>query len=188
MRNKLDLAFNLSILPIIFFILIIALQFLIFILLYLLYYSLSEGNIEKIYKILIYLLPLTFSVLVLVLLIYLALPILKRLLTAESFSKILDSLKLIFTLKFIRISFTYEYFTYWLEWLLSLFFFIAPILLIKSIVLDLLDNYLNEDIIHFINLYINMFLLMVSLVYTAIYSVFVEDKLEVPAILEEENG
>ena len=33
-----------------------------------------------------------------------------------------------------------------------------------------------------------MFLLMVSLVYTAIYSVFVEDKLEVPAILEEENG
>ncbi|RUM58942.1 MAG: hypothetical protein DSY59_05170 [Persephonella sp.] len=187
LRKNLNIAITLSISIFIFIFLISGLQFLIYIILYISYYIVAQDNFSKFYDTFIFLLAFAFILIIIILTFYLILPILRKVLLYNRPYKLMLALPKLFSLKFLKISFTYDYFTFWFKWLISVVgtIFIGTIL--KIIVINLLNPFINEIIIFIVSSYIYMLLLTILSVYTAICSIFSKEKLEFPALIEEEN-
>ena len=186
-KRNLNISIVLSFLIFVFIFFLAGLQFLIYIFLYLSYYMLAGENFSRLYDIFIFLLALSFTVLTFILIFFLILPILRKILLNRKVYKLLLVLKSLFSLKFIKISFTYDYFVFWFKWIFTVIWFALIGLFFEILVLNLLEVINNDILRFFVSTYINMLLLTILVVYTSICSIFSKEKLEFPALIDEEE-
>jgi len=135
----------------------------------------------------IFLFSLSFVLLIIILTFYLNLPILRKILLANRPVKVILAIPKLISLKFVRNGFTYEYFVFWVKWLIIVLGILTIGIILENILITILSPLINELIAFVISLYIYMLLLTVISVYTSICSIFSKEKLEFPAFIDDDE-
>ncbi len=181
-KQNIAISSTLFLVFLIFILIVLGSQFLIYISVYIAYYMLSNEYFSKIYDIFIFLFSSSFTVIIIILTLYLILPMWRKIIIYNNPYKILLILPKIYSLRFIKNGFIFEYFACWIKWFttaLSIIF----IGYFSFILLEFIDiPYKNMFKIFLAFIFINFLI-----VYTSICSVFSRDKLEFPYLIDEDE-
>ncbi len=166
----------------IFILTIIGFQFLIYISVYITYYILSDENFSRIYDIFIFLFSSSFTIIIIVLTVYLILPMWRKIVIYNNPYKILQILPKIYSLRFIKNGFIFEYFTCWIKWFTTTLFILFVMYLFTTFL-----EFFNIPYKTLLKIFLSFLFINFLIVYTSICSIFSKDKLEFPYLIDEDT-